>query len=171
MILSLLIAPDPRLRLKALPVQTINQEIIDLIDNLFETMYAFQGCGLAATQVNIQKRVLVMDLGYDWENENTKTPRAFINPEILSRSEEHQNLSEGCVSFPNVYEPVKRAETVTFRYLDPKGVSQTVTAHGLLAVCIQHETEHLDGILFTDHLSRVRRERVLRRLKKHPPIL
>ncbi len=167
MILPVLSAPDPRLRLKSLPVTTIDKEIKVLIKDMFDTMYAFQGCGLAAPQIGIHKRVVVMDLE-SGEDNVPKSPKAFINPEILKISTELERFQDGCLSVPgDIYEYVERPKEVIFRYMDEQGKSHEVKAQGLLAKCIHHETDHLNGILFIDYLSRIKREKVSNRLKKY----
>lgn len=153
--------PDPDLRKKALPVSTFDHELQILIDDMFETMYSGQGIGLAATQINIQQRVIVIDLSED------KTDIfCLINPEIL---EKHavEEMEEGCLSVPGIYESVQRAEHVTVKALDRGGKPFELTTGGLLAVCIQHEIDHLDGKLFVDYLSPLKRERIKKKLEKH----
>lgn len=170
MILPILIAPDPRLNLKAAPVLNIDEEIRALIKDMFETMYANQGCGLAATQVNVQKRVIVVDL--DSDDNLPKTPRAFINPVILTSSKEMQGIQVGCLSLPNVYPTVKRPKEVTFQYMDENGITHQEKATDIFSECIQHEIDHLDGILSIDYLSKLKRDLIIKRLKKHhPPLL
>jgi peptide deformylase len=167
MILPILSAPDARLRLKSLPVTIIDQEIKVLIKDMFDTMYALQGCGLAAPQIGVHKRVVVMDLD-SGEDNLPQSPKAFINPEILKVSSEMDRFQDGCLSVPgDIYEYVERPKEVLFRYLDEQGKSHEVKAQGLLAKCIHHETDHLNGILFIDYLSRVKREKVSNRLKKY----
>lgn len=159
-LLNVLHFPHPGLRLKAEPVATVTPDILKMLDDMLETMYADRGVGLAAIQVNIQKRLIVMDV-----SENYNEPQFFINPEIISR-EGHTEFEEGCLSVPGVYEKVKRAEKVVFTYLDKNNQSQTVHAEGLLADCIQHEIDHLDGKLFIDHLSALKQDRIRKKLKK-----
>lgn len=152
--------PDPRLRLKALPVISVDDEIKILINDMFDTMYAEGGIGLAATQINIQQRVVVIDL-----SDNKQEPYCFINPEILDK-QRTEVMEEGCLSVPGVYEKVQRAEQVTVRALDREGQSFELTTDGLLAVCIQHEIDHLDGIVFVDRLSSLKRDRIKKKLEK-----
>ncbi|MDX2164405.1 MAG: peptide deformylase [Gammaproteobacteria bacterium] len=159
-LLNVLHFPHPRLRLKAEPVESVTPDIVQILDDMLETMYADRGVGLAATQVNIQKRLIVMDVSDDYNE-----PSFFINPEILS-TEGQKEFEEGCLSVPGVYEKVKRAEKVIFKYLDKNNQYQTIHAEGLLADCIQHEIDHLDGKLFIDHLSTMKQERIRKKLKK-----
>lgn len=152
--------PDSRLRLKAEPVAEVNQEIKDLIADMFETMYADDGVGLAATQIDVQKQVIVMDLVGNGEGK-----RCFINLEIFEK-EGSQTCEEGCLSFPGIYAKVERAEKVRARFLDENGVQQEIEAHELLAVCLQHELDHLNGKVFIDHVSPTKRQRLIERLLK-----
>lgn len=159
-LLNVLHYPNPRLRLKAEPVKEITPEIMHILDDMIETMYADRGVGLAATQVNIQKRIIVMDVSDEYNE-----PQCFINPEIISETG-HTLFEEGCLSVPGIYEKVKRAEKVVFTYLDKHNTSHTVEAEGLLADCIQHEIDHLNGKLFIDHLSSLKQERIRKKLEK-----
>lgn len=159
-LLPILEFPDPRLRTRAQPVQRVDAEIRQLIDDMLETMYAAPGIGLAATQVNVHKRVLVIDI-----SDSRKEPRAFINPEIISR-EGIEQTEEGCLSVPGIYEKVTRADRIRVRALDRDGKPFEMDADGLLAVCIQHEIDHLDGKLFVDYLSELKRTRIRKRLEK-----
>ena len=159
-ILTILEFPDPRLRTKARPVEVVDDELRALIEDMFETMYAAPGIGLAATQVDIHKRLLVADVSPD------KTePHALINPQIVEKDGE-AITEEGCLSVPGYYEEVKRAEHIRVRYLDRDGIEKEMEAEGLLAVCIQHEIDHLDGKLFVDYLSEAKRQRIRKRLQK-----
>lgn len=158
--LSILHYPDSRLRKPALPVEAVDDDVRALIADLIETMYAAPGIGLAATQVNIQKRVIVLDV-----SEDKKQPLALINPTILDRQGEEE-MEEGCLSVPGFYEAVKRAERVRISALDREGEPFELEASGLLAVCIQHEIDHLDGKLFVDYLSALKRDRIRRKLEK-----
>ncbi|WP_296809673.1 peptide deformylase [Thiocapsa sp.] len=158
--LDILTFPDPRLRRKAIPVARVDADIVRLVDDMLETMYAAPGIGLAAIQVNVPRRVVVIDI-----SENHDAPLCLINPEILSREGEEQ-MDEGCLSVPGFFEPVKRAERVRVRALDREGEPFTLDADGLLAVCIQHEIDHLDGKLFVDHISMLKRQRIRRKLEK-----
>ncbi|MGH8188996.1 MAG: peptide deformylase [Steroidobacteraceae bacterium] len=159
-LLPILEFPDPRLRARAQPVEQVDRELRKLIDDMFETMYAAPGIGLAATQVNVPKRVLVVDI-----SGNRKEPLALINPELLSR-EGVEETEEGCLSVPGVYDKVTRAEHIRVRALDREGRTIELEAKGLLAVCIQHEIDHLDGKLFVDYLSELKRTRIRRKLEK-----
>ena len=152
--------PDPRLRTVARPVREVDTRIRKLIDDMFETMYEAPGIGLAATQVDVHERLLVLDV-----SEDKSYPMVFINPEILS-SEGSQVYQEGCLSVPGIYADVKRAETIVVRALDRDGQSFEISADGLLAVCIQHEMDHLAGKVFVDYLSPLKRELVRKKLAK-----
>jgi peptide deformylase len=159
-ILNILEYPDPRLRTRAHPVERVDAAVQRLVDDLFETMYAAPGIGLAATQVDVHQRVLVADI-----SESRDSPLCFINPEILSR-DGTQTLEEGCLSVPGFYESVVRSERVRVRALDRAGHAFELDADGLLAVCVQHEMDHLDGKLFVDYLSELKRQRIRKRLDK-----
>ncbi|ACO76285.1 peptide deformylase [Azotobacter vinelandii CA] len=160
-ILTILEFPDPRLRTIAKPIETVDDGIRRLIDDMFETMYAAPGIGLAATQVNVHKRLVVMDLSED-KNE----PRVFINPEFEALTEELEPYQEGCLSVPGFYENVDRPQKVRIRALDRDGQPFELVAEGLLAVCIQHECDHLNGKLFVDYLSTLKRDRIRKKLEK-----
>jgi peptide deformylase len=159
-LLTILHFPDPRLRLKAAPVATVDDEIRKLAADMLETMYDAPGIGLAATQVNVQKRVIVVDVSPDHDQ-----PMCFINPEILWR-DGLEEMEEGCLSVPGVYETVQRAEMIRFRALDLEGKQIDQEVDSLLAVCIQHEIDHLDGKLFVDYLSNLKRTRIRKKLEK-----
>lgn len=159
-ILNILCYPDPRLREKGRPVERVDEAVRRLVDDMLETMYAAPGIGLAATQVGVAKRVVVIDV-----SENKDQPLTLINPEILERSGEEE-MEEGCLSVPGVYERVRRAERVKVRALDREGEPFELEADGLLAVCIQHEVDHLDGRLFVDYLSQLKQSRIRKRLEK-----
>ena len=159
-VLEILQYPDPRLRTKAQPVATVDDEVRTLIKALFETMYAAPGIGLAATQVNVHRRVIVIDVSPDQDQ-----PLCLINPEILETRGENYS-EEGCLSVPDVFEAVARAESIRVRALRGDGAAQEFEADGLLAVCIQHELEHLDGKLFVDHLSELKRSRIRKKFDK-----
>jgi peptide deformylase len=158
--LSILEFPDPRLRTVAKPIAQVDDALRTLIDDMFETMYAAPGIGLAASQVDVHKRLLVLDV-----SENSDAPMVFINPEILT-SEGEQVYQEGCLSVPGIYADVHRAEHITVRALDRDGAPFECDAHGVLAVCIQHEMDHLAGKLFVDYLSPLKREMVKKKLAK-----
>lgn len=161
---EILTAPDPRLKLKSKPVEGgVSDAHRKLMDDMLETMYAAPGIGLAAIQIGEPLRIIVMDLAKDDE---PKAPRYFVNPEILWASEEVKPWEEGCLSVPEIYDEVDRPAHVKLRYLDYHGKVVEEDAHDLYAVCIQHEMDHLEGVLFIDHLSRLKRESALRKLKK-----
>ena len=167
-ILPILESPDPRLRTISTPVETIDDALQTLIDDMFETMYAAPGIGLAAIQVGVAKRLLVIDLQEPEEEggEPVRRPRVFINPEIIETSEELQSYNEGCLSVPDQYADVERPAVIRAKWLDREGKAHDEQLDGLLAVCLQHEMDHLQGILFIDHLSRLKRDMVLKRLAK-----
>ena len=159
-LLPILHFPDPLLRLKAHPIDNFDHALQTLIDDMFETMYEGNGCGLAANQVNIQRRIIVMDLSDD------KTePMCFINPEIKFR-EGSEESKEGCLSVPGFYESVQRAERIQLHALDRHGKSFQIETDGLLAVCAQHEIDHLNGKLFVDYLSPLKRQFIQKKLEK-----
>jgi peptide deformylase len=160
---DILILPDKRLRLVCEPVKAIDREIKTLVADMFETMYEAPGIGLAAIQVGVPRRVVTMDLA---KKEDEKEPRVFINPEILWTSEEKATYEEGCLSIPEFYEDVERPAQVRVKYLDLEGQVQELEASGLLATCLQHEIDHLNGVLFIDHISRLKRERVVKKFAK-----
>ncbi len=159
-ILNILEFPDPRLRKKAVPVVDVDDDLRKLIDDMFETMYAAPGIGLAATQVDVHKRLLVSDISQEKDD-----PHVMINPEILER-DGVAVTEEGCLSVPGYFEEVERAEHVRVRYLDRDGRQVEKAAEGLLAVCIQHEIDHLNGKLFVDYLSEAKRQRIRKKLMK-----
>ncbi len=159
-LLPILHYPDARLRKVAQPVERVDDEIRRLIDDMFETMYDAPGIGLAAVQVDMPVRLLVVDV-----SEKKDQPLVLINPEILTASGEEQ-MEEGCLSVPGIYEPVSRASQISVRALDREGKSFELEASGLLAVCIQHEMDHLQGKLFVDYLSEMKRQRIRKKLQK-----
>ncbi len=159
-LLTILHYPDPRLRIHARPITAVGVETRRLIADLLETMYAAPGIGLAATQVGLDQRLIVVDV-----SENNDAPCAFINPEILARDGKEKS-QEGCLSVPGVFEEVERAERIRVRALDRDGKRVEFDADGLLAVCIQHEIDHLDGKLFVDYLSELKRLRIRKKLEK-----
>ncbi|MCK0154555.1 peptide deformylase [Alcanivorax sp. S6407] len=159
--LEILEFPDPRLRTVAKPVEKVDDELRKLIDDMFETMYDAPGIGLAATQVNVHKRVIVMDL-----SEEKNEPQVFINPEITPLTQELAPYEEGCLSVPGFYEKVKRPARVKINALDRDGNAFEVEADELLATCIQHEIDHLEGKLFVDYVSRLKRDRIKKKLEK-----
>lgn len=158
--LKILEFPDPRLRTKATPVEAVDDAVRALIVDMFETMYAAPGIGLAATQVDVHKRLLVADVSSD-----QSAPHVLINPVILEK-DGVTVTDEGCLSVPGYYEEVERAEHVRVQYLDQQGATQEMDAEGLLAVCIQHEMDHLEGRLFVDYLSEAKRQRIRKKLLK-----
>lgn len=158
--LTILEFPDPRLRTRAVPVEHVDDDLRQLIRDMFETMYEAPGIGLAASQVDVHRRFLVCDV-----SEEKNRPLVFINPEILEREGE-ETCQEGCLSIPGIYAEVSRAERIRVRALDADGQVFEMDADGLLAVCIQHEIDHLDGKLFVDYLSPLKREMVKRKLAK-----
>ena len=160
-ILNILEFPDPRLRTIAKAVERVDDDLRQLIDDMFETMYDAPGIGLAATQVNVHKRLVVMDLSED-KNE----PLVFINPEFESLTDEVDQYQEGCLSVPGFYENVDRPQKVKIKALDRDGQPVELIAEGLLAVCIQHECDHLNGKLFVDYLSTLKRDRIKKKLEK-----
>ncbi len=159
-LLHILRYPDERLHTVASPVNRVDDEIRQLIKDMAETMYAAPGVGLAATQVNVHKRVIVIDVSE--EHDQLKT---FINPELVAIEGESE-CEEGCLSVPGIFEKVRRAERITVRALDANGKPFTLEAEGLLAVCIQHEMDHLEGKVFVEYLSRLKQQRILKKLKK-----
>ncbi|GJL95171.1 MAG: peptide deformylase [Hyphococcus sp.] len=156
-------APDPRLREISKPVDRVDDELRALMDDMLETMYDAPGIGLAAIQVGVPVRVIVMDLAGEDEE---PLPRFFVNPEILDPSEDMSIYEEGCLSVPDFFDEVERPAQCRIKFLDYDGKEQILDAKGMLATCIQHEMDHLEGVLFIDHLSRLKRERVLKKLKK-----
>jgi peptide deformylase len=167
-ILPILEVPDPRLRQVSKPVDKVDDELRALIADMFDTMYDAPGIGLAAIQVGVPKRVLVIDLQVPAEEggEPVKDPRVFINPEILTTSDQDVPYTEGCLSIPDQYADVDRPDRIRARWLDQTGAQHEQEIDGLLAVCLQHEMDHLEGVLFIDHLSRLKREMVLKKLAK-----
>jgi peptide deformylase len=167
-VMTVLEVPDPRLRLVAEPVETVDDSTRTLVADMIETMYDFNGIGLAATQVGVQKRVLVIDLREekDEDEKPIKNPKAYINAEILSVSDEMSTYNEGCLSIPEQYAEVDRPARCRVKWLDETGAEHEEDLDGLLSTCMQHEIDHLDGILFIDHISRLKRDMVLKKLAK-----
>jgi len=167
-VLPIVEVPDPRLKMVSTRVETIDDELQQLIADMFETMYDAPGIGLAAIQVGVPKRLLVMDLQEeeDEEGKPIRQPRVFINPEIIDPSEEISIYNEGCLSVPDQFAEVERPATCRVRWTDPDGVDHDEQFEGLLATCIQHEMDHLNGIVFLDHLSRLKRQMILKKLDK-----
>jgi peptide deformylase len=175
----ILVAPDPRLKQVSEPVSEVTDEMRRLMDDMLETMYEAPGIGLAAIQVGVPKRIIVMDLGMPISEEEEAAakakgekvkpepdPRYFVNPEIVWASDDLVWCEEGCLSVPDLYEEVERPSRVRVRFLDYQGEPQEIDCDGMLAVCIQHEMDHLEGILFIDHLSRLKRDMMLKKLAK-----
>ena len=160
---DILILPDKRLRTVSEPVGKITAEIKRLVEDMFETMYEAPGIGLAAIQVGVPKRVVTMDLA---KKEGESEPHVFINPEILWTSDEPSVYEEGCLSIPEVHEDVERPAKVRFKYLDLDGKAHEAEADGLFATCIQHEVDHLNGVLFIDHISKLKRDRIVKKFTK-----
>ncbi len=159
-LLPILHFPDPKLRTRAAPGEVVDDSIRTLIDNMFETMYEAPGIGLAATQVDVHKRVIVIDV-----SEEKNQPLVLINPELIEK-QGTEEMDEGCLSVPGIYEAVQRADQVKVRALNRDGVAFELEASGLLAVCIQHEMDHLEGKLFVDYLSSLKRQRIQKKLEK-----
>jgi len=160
---EILILPDKRLRQVSDPVKKIDASLRKLVADMFETMYDAPGIGLAAIQIGTSKRVVTMDLA---KKEEAKTPQVFINPEVTWSSTERATYEEGCLSIPEVYSDVERPAQVKVKYLDLEGELLEVEANGLLATCLQHEIDHLNGILFIDHLSKLKRDRIVKKFSK-----
>jgi peptide deformylase len=155
--------PDKRLRLVSEPVKRVDAGIRQLVDDMFETMYHAPGIGLAAIQIGDPKRVITMDLS---KKEDEQKPRVFVNPEITWTSEEKTAREEGCLSIPEYYEEVARPSQVKVKYLDLDGKTHEIKAEGLLATCLQHEIDHINGVLFIDHISKLKRDRVIKKFTK-----
>ena len=156
-------APDPRLQAVSTDVDNVDDEIRKLVDDMTDSMYAADGIGLAAVQIGVPKRVIVIDLD---QKDGKKNPRAFINPKLLWTSDEVAVFEEGCLSVPEIWDDVERPARIKAEYLDRDGKKQTLEADGMLATCLQHEMDHLDGVLFIDHLSRLKRSMALKKLTK-----
>jgi peptide deformylase len=166
-LLPILEVPDPRLKTISTPVEAFDGDLKKLVDDMFETMYAAPGIGLAAIQVGVPKRLLVIDLQEENEaGESVKNPRIFVNPEILDPSEDQSIYNEGCLSVPDQYAEVERPSTIRARWQDLDGKVHEEAMEGLMATCLQHEMDHLEGILFIDHLSRLKRQMVLKKIEK-----
>jgi peptide deformylase len=160
---DILVLPDARLRLVSEPVGAIDREIQSLAADMFETMYDAPGIGLAAIQVGVRKRIITMDLA---KKDEERKAQVLINPEILSTSEERSVYEEGCLSIPEFYEEVERPAQVKVRYTDLDGHAHEIEASGLLATCLQHEIDHLNGVLFIDHISKLKRDRIIKKFVK-----
>jgi peptide deformylase len=159
----ILTAPDPRLKAASEKISRVDDELKKLIDDMLETMYAEEGIGLAAIQIGVPRRLLVMDLA---QKDGRREPQAFINPRILWASDETVVVQEGCLSVPDIWEEVERPARIAAEFLDRDGTLKTVEADGLLSTCLQHEMDHLDGVLFIDHLSKLKRSIALRKVQK-----
>jgi peptide deformylase len=160
---DILIIPDKRLRQVSKPVAKVDASVRRLVDDMFATMYDAPGIGLAAIQIGEPRRIVTMDLA---KKEGEKEPQVFINPEIVDESDEVSVHEEGCLSIPEYYEEVERPASVTVKYLDLDGKTHEVKATGLFATCIQHEVDHLNGVLFIDHISKLKRDRVVKKFTK-----
>ncbi|HZT27400.1 MAG TPA: peptide deformylase [Pseudolabrys sp.] len=160
---DILILPDKRLRLKSQAVDKIDASVRALVEDMFETMYDAPGIGLAAIQIGVPRRVVTMDLA---KKDEPKAPQVFVNPEITWRSDEMAVAEEGCLSIPEYYEDVERPRAVKVKYLDLDGKQHEVEAAGLFATCLQHEIDHINGVLFIDHISKLKRDMVLKKFKK-----
>ncbi len=167
-ILPILEVPDPRLKTISTPVEAFDADLKALVDDMTETMYAAPGIGLAAIQVGVPKRLLVIDLQEEEGagDDPVRNPRVFVNPEILDPSDEHSLYNEGCLSVPDQYAEVERPAQIRARWQDLDGKFHEETMTGLMATCLQHEMDHLEGILFIDHLSRLKRQMVLKKIEK-----
>tara|TARA_B100000965_G_C19558276_1_gene743264 strand:+ start:312 stop:836 length:525 start_codon:yes stop_codon:yes gene_type:complete len=161
--INILTIPNPILRKVSKPVPKVDKEIKKLMDNMLETMYDAPGIGLAAVQIGVLKRVIVIDLSKESEKKN---PLFFVNPKIIQKSKELVSYEEGCLSIPNQFAEVKRPNSCTINYLDYEGKTQEIKTDGLLATCIQHEIDHLNGILFIDYLSKLKKDLILKKVKK-----
>lgn len=159
----ILIIPDSKLRTTSAPVGAIDHEVKRLVEDMFDTMYDAPGIGLAAIQIGVQRRVVTIDIAREGED---KKPVALINPEIIAASQETSVYNEGCLSIPEYYEEVERPARVTVRFQDVEGAVREVEAEGLFATCVQHEIDHLNGVLFIDHLSKLKRDRVIKKFTK-----
>ncbi|MBX5165893.1 MULTISPECIES: peptide deformylase [unclassified Rhizobium] len=159
----LIILPDPVLRQISKPIERVDADLQRLADDMLETMYDAPGIGLAAVQIGVPRRMLVIDIAREGEE---KQPQVFINPEIVTSSDERSVYEEGCLSIPDYYAEVERPAVVSVKYLDRNGKEQTVEADGLLATCLQHEIDHLNGVLFIDYISRLKREMVIKKFTK-----
>ena len=159
----LIILPDPILRQVSKPIETMDSEVKKLADDMLETMYDAPGIGLAAIQIGVARRMLVLDVSKDGED---KKPLVFINPEVVASSDARSVYEEGCLSIPDYYAEVERPAAIKVRHLDRDGKEQLTEADGLLATCLQHEIDHLNGVLFIDHISKLKREMVIRKFTK-----
>lgn len=162
-ILPIIVAPDPRLKVTCKPVDELTPELVTLMDDMLDTMYDAPGIGLAAPQVGVQQRIIVADVS---KHEEERNPYQMVNPEVIWSSREFFDYEEGCLSLPEQYADVSRPRQVKISYLDRGGSSRLVEAEDLLAVCLQHEIDHLEGVLFVDHITKLKRDLILRKLRK-----
>ena len=162
-VLEIIVAPDPRLKRRAEPVVKVDDEVRKIMDDMLDTMYAANGIGLAGPQVGILKRIIVVDVARDGDG---RQPMQMANPEVIWESDDERSYEEGCLSLPEHFAEVVRPEAVKVRYIDRDNEIRTIDADDILATCIQHEMDHLEGILFIDHLSRLKRSMALKKLKK-----
>jgi peptide deformylase len=160
---DIIILPDKRLRVVSDPVKAVDKEVRTLVDDMFETMYKAPGVGLAAIQIGVARRILTADVS---KKDDEKNPQAFINPEIVWSSEEKNTYEEGCLSIPEYYEEVERPKQVRVKFTDVHGKAQEIEADGLLATVLQLEIDHLNGVLFIDHISKLKRDRVIKKFQK-----
>ena len=165
---QILTEPNKILREKSLPVEKIDADVQKLMDDMLETMYAAPGIGLAAIQVGVPKRVIVMDLS---QKDQSKNPMFFVNPEIITKSNNHSTYEEGCLSVPGQFAEIDRPDKCHIKYLDYYGISKEIKAEGMLATCIQHEMDHLEGILFIDYLSKLKKTMIVKKLLKRKKTL
>lgn len=165
-IMPIVIAPDERLKQVSKPVEKVTDEIRELLNDMVDTMYYSRGIGLAAVQVGIHLRAIVVDIHWDDRDDATRKPLKFINPEIVELSEEENTYKEGCLSFPDQYSDVVRPKKIRVKYLNEDGEEKTIDADGLLATCLQHEIDHINGITFVDHVSRLKRDMIIKKLNK-----
>jgi peptide deformylase len=157
---EIITVPNPLLKTISEPVKVIDNEVLSLIDDMIETMYAAPGIGLAAIQVGVPKRILVIDIARD---DDARNPLSFINPEIIDPTETLNSFEEGCLSVPGVWEEIERPDECTVKFLDKDGVEQSIRCKGMLATVIQHEMDHLNGVVFVDHLSKLKRDRAVKK--------
>jgi peptide deformylase len=160
---DIIILPDKRLREKSEPVKAVDAQVRALVDDMFDTMYKAPGVGLAAIQIGIPRRIVTVDTA---KKDEPKNPQVFINPEIVWSSEEKNTYEEGCLSIPEYYEEVERPTEVKVRYMGLDGKTQEVAASGLLSTVLQHEIDHINGVLFIDHISKLKRDRVIKKFAK-----
>ena len=165
---KILTEPDPFLRQKSVHVEEVNDEIRFLMDDMIESMYEAPGIGLAAIQIGVPKRVIVIDLS---KNDEKKNPMYFVNPELITKSNKDASYEEGCLSVPNQFAEISRPDTCKIKYLDYNGDQKILEAKGLLATCIQHEMDHLEGILFIDYLSKLKKSMIIKKLSKQKKTL